>query len=70
MRTFAYKGDVGRIEKSIIKSARTKWMAPNKCKAMSCTIVLAYAIIMIIKTYSIIPIYLQVSKTERLAELH
>ena len=25
------KGDMGRIERSIIRSARTKWMAPNKC---------------------------------------
>ena len=25
------RGDVGRIKKSVIKSARTKWMAPNKC---------------------------------------
>ena len=36
----------------------------------SCTIVLSYVIIIIIRIYSIIPIYLQVSKTEGLAELH
>ena len=92
------QGDMGRIERSIIRSARTKWMAPNKCHGIilvhwsgqvpysistskeyvvvsfhqniSCMIVLSYAIIMIIETYSIILIYLQVSKTEVLTELH
>ena len=36
----------------------------------SCTIVLSYAITMIIRIYSIMPIELQVSKTEGLARLH
>ena len=26
--------DVGRIEKWVIRSAHTKWMAPNKCYAI------------------------------------
>ena len=98
MRTCTHKMDVGRIKKLVIRSTRTKWMAPNKFHGIffvhwsdqvlwsiitskenvvvsfyhntSCTIVLSYEIIMIIRIYSIIPIYLQVSKTEGLAELH
>ena len=102
MRTCRTRGDVGRIEKLIIRSAPTKWIAPNKCQGIfffalvrpstleyhhqqgkcrcllplffyyntSCTIALFYAIIIIIRIYSIIPIYLQVCKTEGLTELH
>ena len=31
MRTCPPKGDVDRTEKLVIRSARTKLMAPNKC---------------------------------------
>ena len=83
------RGCVGRIEKSVIISARTKWMASNKCHGAfflhwsgtenffvsfnhntACAPVLSYGIIMVIRIYSIKPIYLQVSKAAGLAELH
>ena len=96
MRACAPKRDVGRTEKLVIRSARSKLMASDKCHGLffvqwsgqvpysiitskeivivffhhnsSCTIVLSYAIIMIIRIYLnlLIPIYLQVSYIEGL----
>ena len=82
MRTYAYKGK--GVEKSVIRFVRTKWMTPNKCSGMLFAhwsgqvrnvVVffhhnydyLSYAIIRI---YTILNIYFQVSETEWLAELH
>ena len=31
MRTYAYKGERGGVEKLVIRYVRTTWMAPNKC---------------------------------------
>ena len=83
MRAYAYKGK--GVGKSVLGSVRTKWMAPNNCCGIFfCGLVgpitlkhhrqqgksryfLSYAIIRI---YTILHIYLQVSETEGLAELH
>ena len=34
MRTYAQKRNVESIEKLVIRSASTEWMAPNKCHAI------------------------------------
>ena len=85
------RGDVGRIEKLVLRSAQIKWMAPNKCHVIfsvywsgqvpylitskhnvivfffchntSCTIVLTYATIMIIRIYSL---YLSICRSLKL----
>ena len=31
MRNVRTRGDAGKVEKTVVRSASTKWMAPNKC---------------------------------------